>query len=339
MAQDLLPEDILIVLDKGEMAPFYLFFGPDEFMMERVISRIREEYIPESARDFNLEICYGGETEPSEIVNRAQTMPFMAKNRLIIVRRTEEFKADRLERFLAYLDNPVVSTCLIFLTSKTDFKTKFYKKLRSAGRAVDFKEIKSSQITPWIKRMARELGLNIGVQACLYLQNVVGDRSRDLYSELVKLQIRYGKSEIGEKEIRELAIHGRTYNIFELMDALSVKDKGKSLSVLDRFLEEEDKKSAPLQIIGMLNRQIGMLWKTKAIVDNGGRSEDVALKLGLQSFQAGNFMKQSRHWSVEELEKGISLLYRADRLLKLGSRPGPVLEGLVLALCGYLEES
>jgi DNA polymerase III subunit delta len=339
MAQDLQPEDIFQALDKGDLATFYLFFGPDEFLMERVISRIREEYIPEACRDFNIEVCYGGETEPSDIISRAQTMPFMAKNRLIIVRRAEEFKADQLERFSAYLENPAASTCLIFLTSKTDFKTRFYKKIRSSGLAVDFKEIKSNQVPSWIKRMARELGLNIGVQACIYLQNVVGDRLRDLYSELVKLQIRYGRSEIGEKEIRELAIHGRTYNIFELMDALSVKDMRRSLSVLSRFLEEEDKRSAPLQIIGMLNRQIAMLWKTKAVVEGGGKSEDVVSKLGIQPFQAGNFMKQSRHWSFGELEKGISLLYRADRLLKLGSRPGPVLEEIVLTLCGYLEES
>jgi len=339
MTQDLQPEDILKSLDKGVLAPFYLFFGPDEFMMERVILRIREEYILESARDFNLEICYGGETDPSEIVNKAQTIPFLARNRLIIVRRTEEFKADQLERFLAYLENPVSTTCLLFMTAKTDFKTKFYKKIRAAGLAVDFKEIKSSQVATWIRRMAKEIGLNISGPACVYLQNIAGDRLRDLYSELTKLQIRYGKSEVGEKEIRELAIHGRTYNVFELMDALSVKDRRKSLFILARFLEEEDKKSAPLQIIGMLNRQIGMLWRTKEIVGNGGRAEDVASKLGLQAFQAGNYIKQSRHWSVEDLDKGISLLYRADRLLKLGSRPGPVLEGLVLSLCGYLDES
>ena len=334
MARDLLPEDILRSLEKGKLAAFYLFFGPDEFMMERVVSRIREEYIPESARDFNLEICYGGETDASEIVNKAQTVPFLAKNRLIIVRRTEEFKADQLERFLPYLEKPVSSTCLIFLSSKTDFRKNFYNKFRNSGCAVDFKELKSNQVAPWIKKMARELGVNIDGQACVYLQDIVGDRLRDIYSELVKIQIRYGKTVVGEDEIRELAIHGRTYNIFELMDALSVKDKAKTLSVLGRFLEEEDKKSAPLQIIGMLNKQIGKIWKTKMVLETGGRSEDVALKLGLQPFAAGKLIKQSKNWSLEELENAISLLYRSDRLLKLGSRPGPVLEGLVLELCG-----
>ncbi len=88
MARDLLPEDILRSLEKGKLAAFYLFFGPDEFMMERVVSRIREEYIPESARDFNLEICYGGETDASEIVNKAQTLSFLAEKRLFIGIRT-----------------------------------------------------------------------------------------------------------------------------------------------------------------------------------------------------------------------------------------------------------
>lgn len=337
MARDLQPEEVLRSLDKGELSPCYLFFGPDEFTMERVVSSVRERYIPESARDFNLEICYGGETDPSDIVNRAQTVPFMAKNRLIIVRRAEEFKAEQLERFLPYLNNPVKSSCIIFMSAKADFRKNFYNKFRSEGCAVDFRELKPGQIGPWIRKTAREMGLNISPQACVYLQEITGDRLRDLYSELTKIRIRYGEAEIGEKEIRELAVNGRTYDIFKLVDAISIKDIGKSLSILNSFLEEEDKKAAPLQIIGMLNRQISMMWKTRAIVDSGGRSEDVASKLGIQPFQAGNFMKHSRHWSHEELEKGISLLYRSDRLLKLGSRPGPVLEGLVLGLCGHLD--
>ncbi|MFC1868135.1 DNA polymerase III subunit delta [Thermodesulfobacteriota bacterium] len=334
MAGDLLPEDLLKSLDKGKLAPFYLLYGPDEFRLERGLSRIKKEFIPESARDFNLEICYGGETDPFEVINRAQTIPFVARNRLIIVRRTEEFTANQLEKFLPYLENPVTSTCLIFIASRTDFKRKFYKKIKSSGLAVNFTELKSNQIVPWIRKTAREMGLNMDGQACVYLQQIVGNRLSDLYSELAKLQLRHGNQEIGEEEVKKLVIHSRIYSIFELMNAVSVKDCGESLSVLNRFLEEEDKRSAPLQVIGMLNRQIGLLWQAKAIVEKGGKSKDVAAKLGLVPFSAGNFIKQSKYWSVNELENGISLLYQADRLLKSSSRPKPVLENLILCLCG-----
>ncbi|MFC1532081.1 DNA polymerase III subunit delta [Thermodesulfobacteriota bacterium] len=332
MAGDLPPEDILKSLEKGELAPFYLFYGPSELRLERVLEKIREDFIPESVRDFNLEICYGGETSPFDIINRAQTIPFMAQNRLIIVRRTEEFNAEQLNIFIPYLEDPSGSTCLIFISSKTDFKIKFYKKIRSSGLAVNFAELKSYQIVPWIKRTARELDLNIEGQACVYLHHIVGNRLRDLFSELVKLRLRYGNTDVGEKEVRELAIHSRIYSIFELMNAISEKDLGISLSVLNRFLEEEDKRSGPLQFIGMLNRQIALLWQTKAIIERGGKPKEVSAKLGLAPFSAGNFMKQSQHWSVGELEKGIALLYHADRLLKSGSRPGPVLENLILSL-------
>ena len=126
MPADLWPEDILKSLEKGDLAPFYLFYGPGEFRLERVLEKIRRDFIPESARDFNLEICYGGEMDPYEIINRAQTSPFMAKNRLLIIRRTEAYTTNQLDIFLPYLENPVLSTCLIFIASKTDFKKKFY---------------------------------------------------------------------------------------------------------------------------------------------------------------------------------------------------------------------
>ena len=93
MTGDRLPEDVLKSLERKQLAPFYLFYGPGEFRLEKVLDKIRDLFIPESARDFNIEILYGGEVDPTEIINRAQTIPFLGQNRLIIVRRTEDFSA------------------------------------------------------------------------------------------------------------------------------------------------------------------------------------------------------------------------------------------------------
>jgi len=210
---------------------------------------------------------------------------------------------------------------------------KFYKRIRTAGRAVDFKKLKDYQIVPWIKRAAKELGLNIDDQACAYLQHIAGNRQRNLYAELEKLHLRYGEITVDVAQVQELAIHSRIYTIFELMNKISEKNCGDSLTVLSRFLEEEDKKSAPLRVIGMLNRQIRLLWQTKSIVGKGGRKRDVAKMLGPARFSVDDFMKQSKYWSVKEFEKGLYLLYQADGLLKASSRPKPVLENLILSLC------
>ncbi len=333
MAGDLRPEDVIKALERGKLAPFYLFYGPNDFIIERILTRIRNEYIPESARDFNMEICYGGETKPSEVINRAQTIPFLASNRLIILRRIDSYKADQLNKFIPYLEKPVDSTCLIFMSAKTDFKKKFYKALRAAGAAVNFSELKANQVLPWIQTSAGEIGLNIDRNGCGMLQEITGTGLREIYSELEKLKLSYGDKQIGEQEVKELAINSRMYSIFELTDALSEKKTSKALSVLSRFLEEEDKKSAPLQIIGMLNRQIGLLWQVKALSAGGQNDREISSKVGIAPFLVTNYLRQCRNWTPGELKNGISLLYQTDRLLKSGSRPKPVLENLILSLC------
>ena len=332
MAGNLLPEEVLKSLDKGVLAPLYLFYGPDEFRREKVLDRIRNNFIPETSRDFNIEIFYGGETNPEEIISRARSLPFMAPSRLSIVRRIENYSKDSLNKFLPYIESPVETTCLIFISSKTDFKIKFYKTFKSAGMAVNFSALTESQATSWIKRMAAEIGLNIEGQACAYLQQIVGNSTRNLYGELEKLHLRHLDKTVGVNEVKALVIHSRMYTIFELMNLISLKKRSDALAVLNRFLEEEDKRSGPLRLIGMLNRQIRFLWLTKGIMEKGGRTGEVSKKLGLPHFSAREFAKQSRLWSAQELERGLSLLYRADGRLKSGSRPGPILETLLISL-------
>lgn len=333
MAGNPRPEDVVSALEKGELAPFYLFYGPNEFLLERVLGKIKKDYIPENARDFNMEICYGGETNPSDVINRARTVPFLSSRRLIILRRTDSYKADHLAEFLPYLEKPVNSTCLIFICSKTDFKKKFYKTVRSSGFAVNFAELATSQMVPWMMETARELELNINRRGCVLLQEITGNRLRDIYSELEKMKLSYGERKITEQEVKEMAINSRIYSIFELMDALSVKNLSNALSVLKRFLEEEDRKKAPLQIIGMLNRQIGLLWQSKEMSARRMNANEIASRLGIAPFSVRNLLKQAGYWTVEELERGISLMYEADRFLKSGSRAQPVLENLILSLC------
>ncbi|MGD8229152.1 MAG: DNA polymerase III subunit delta [Desulfobacteraceae bacterium] len=334
MARDLPPEDLLESLEKGQLAPFYLFYGHEEFRLEKVLDRIRNEFIPPSARDFNQEIFYAGEkTNPAEIISRCRSLPFLTGNRLIIVRRTEKFTTGELEAFLPYLERPADTTCLIFIASKTDFRRSFYKVIKEKGRAVNFTKLRESQVVPWIRGTARELGLKIDGQACAYLHQIVGNSLRDLYAELEKLNLRYGGEMVGVEQVKGLAIHSRVYTIFELMNKVSEKNCHESLAVLNRFLQEEDKKDAPLRILGMLNRQIRIIWQTKSILSRGGQISEVAKKLGLPDFSVREFARHAQGWSIEELEKAVDLLYKTDGLLKSGSRAKPALENLLFALC------
>ncbi len=88
MGLDLQPEQFLSQLKKGQLSPFYLFHGESDFELEKVLNKVRETFIPEDVRDFNLQIFYGhkgdmaGQTGPGDIIDAARSLPFMAQNRL-----------------------------------------------------------------------------------------------------------------------------------------------------------------------------------------------------------------------------------------------------------------
>lgn len=334
MSDDLQPDDVLKAAKKGQVAPFYLFYGPGEFRMERVLGALRTLLVPEAVRDFNLEVLYGDEPiGPEGIINKASSVPFIAQRRLIVLRRTESFTGDQLDRFLPYLDEPSSSTCLIFISSRTNFNTKFYKKFRSQGLAVLFDELKGKQIVPWIRRTASEdLEMTLDGEACAYLHAVVGNRPRELYSELEKLHLRYGKT-VSLDQVKEAVTHSRVYTVFELMDAVSIKDCGSSLRILKRYLEEEDPRDAPLGLISMLNRQVRLLWQTKAVLLKRGATQEVQKKTGLSGFPVKKLMEQAPRWTEEELGSALVRLHWSDDRLKSGSSPRVILETLILSLC------
>jgi len=327
------PEEVLKSLQKGRLAPVYLFYGPGEFRMEKVLDQIKTSLIPEGARELNQEILYGGESEPEKILEHARSLPFLAEHRLIIVRRTEAFPAEGLAKFVPYFENPSPSTCLIFVSSRTDFNRPFYKTLRSLGWAVKFEELKTQEVVPWLRKTASEMGFKINPQAAAYLHDIVGANSRELFGELEKLSLRF-QGEVGIEEVRESVKHSRVYTIFELTNQVSSRNREASLVVLNRFLEEEDKRDAPLRVIGMLNRQVRLLWWTKSLDAKGSDPKDVMKQLGIHYYGAVDLLKHSKRWKSGELESAFELLYRADGRIKSGSRPKPVLESLLLSLCG-----
>ncbi|MBW1673581.1 MAG: DNA polymerase III subunit delta [Deltaproteobacteria bacterium] len=161
------------------------------------LDTIKKDFIPEEVKAFNLETLYGGEVSAQEILNRAHIVPFMSSHRLLIVRGTENFTKDAYQQFLSYMDNPVDSTCIIWISSTTDLTGAFYKRFKELGKAVNFKKLSERQVYNWLQKRAKELELDIDKEASSFIYQIVGSSLRDLFSEIFKLSLRYPHSQIG----------------------------------------------------------------------------------------------------------------------------------------------
>ena len=333
--QDLTPDNVSISLKKGVLAPFYLFYGPEEFWIELTLDKVKKDLIPDSVKEFNLEILYGGEISPQEILNRAHLLPFMSSHRLIIVRGTENFAQSDLGLFLPYLDSPVDFTCIIWVSGKADLTGAFYKRFRERGRAVHFRKLSERQAYSWIQKRAKELGLSIDRNASEILYQMVGSSLRDLFSEILKLSLRHPNSRIGVDQIEELATFSRLFTVFDLVDYVSKKDASHAIAALGRLFDTQGRDSnATLGILGMVARQVRLILKTKSGLTIGGGRRGVTDRLRpLPNFVIEKCIAQERFWQEGELEEALNHIYDADGLIRSGVRGDLVLEGLIFHLC------
>jgi DNA polymerase-3 subunit delta len=332
---DLTPESVLSALNKGALAPFYLFYGPEEFWLEITLDAIKKALIPESLKEFNMETLYGGEISSAEIINRASLLPLMSSRRLVIVRETQNLARGELERFVAYVENPLDSTCIIWVWGKAELSHVFCKRCRELGRAVHFRKLSDRQVYPWIQKRADELGLVIERDAAALLNQAVGSSLRDLFSELSKLSLRYPGSRTGVEQIKELTTFSRLFTVFDVVDFVGRRDAPGAMRALTRLFDVQGRDSSSvLGILGMLARQIRLLLKTKEGLKGTGGKGRVAERLRpLPQFVIEKCIAQEKIWDESELEKALRRFYDADGLIRTGSRGDLVLESLVFQLC------
>lgn len=332
MSKDLSPETVLSHLEASNVAPYYLFHGHSDFLKERIIDKFKHTVLDPATIDFNFQTLYADEAAPEEVLEAARSMPFMGQCRVVVVRRVDSYNKGEQEVFLPYLDDPVSSTHLLFVASAVDFRQPLFAKIKKVGRSVAFTPPKEGKIVPWLQATARDMGLKISSEACAYLHQVVGNNLMELYGELEKLSVRYGDRSIGVEHVREMAINTRAHSIFELMDAVSEKDSAKALKTLHRLLEQEGKDSA-LSVVGMLNRQLRLLWQVKTLKKQR-RLKEIPSLLGIPQFVARKLQFQVERWEEEELQQFLESLCLADSRLKSGSRKDIILDHLVISLCG-----
>ncbi len=337
MSYDLSPEAIIRHLDNHNLAPFYLFYGPSEFLKETVLAKLKKLVLDPATAELNYQSFYADEAGAEQVIEAARSLPFMSDHRVVVVRRAEAFSRSDQEKFLPYLDSPVESTYLIFLTVEGNLRHPLFSRIRKYGTAVRFLALKETQVITWLLATARDMGINISREACAYLRQIVGDRLMELHGELQKLATRYGSRRIGVEQVQEMATKTRPYSVFELMDHLSEKDCKKALEALHRLLDQGGKNSA-LPILGMLNRQFRLLWKARHLT-KGGAQKQAPSALGVPPFLARKLLVQAGRWSEVQLRDFLESLCLADSRLKSGSQENVILDHLVISLCkGYAGE-
>ena len=70
--------------------PVYLLYGEEEFLVDQAITLFNQYVVDEGTRDFNYDVFYAKEAQPSAILDVAETLPMMATRRVVVIKDVEK---------------------------------------------------------------------------------------------------------------------------------------------------------------------------------------------------------------------------------------------------------
>ena len=116
---------------KEIISAVYLFYGEEEYLKQQYKQKMKEVLLPEGDT-MNLTVYEGKSADPQEIMAQAETMPFFADYRLILVENSGFFKSGGGD-LAEYVSRIPQETVLVFIEKEVDKRSRLYKAVKSGG--------------------------------------------------------------------------------------------------------------------------------------------------------------------------------------------------------------
>lgn len=304
-------------VEKGDMHPFYLFYGDEVFLAEDALKKIKAKVFEDSLADFNLDTFYGAEVEVEDLGAALETLPMMGQKRLVILKDAHLLKAAQLEKIADYVSVPIDTTIFVAVFESVDQRKKIFKDLFKKMTVIEFPEVSDRFIPSWIDRIARAYGKTIAPPVANALQNLVGNRLIDLNNEINKLSLFIGeKKEIENQDIEAVVSKYRMDSVFELTNAIAAKQTEKALKIQKYLLDQGE---SEVGILAMVTRHMRILLLTQEALQKRMNGPALSSYVGVPPYFVSQYVQNSKDWPYNKLTKAYQKLLETDRNLKSSS--------------------
>lgn len=325
-------------LEKGDLSPLYFIFGEEPYLLNQSVERFKFAVLTEGAIDFNYSLFYASDADVSSIRDAVETLPMMARQRLVIVKEAQELTDKEWGELETLISAPVDSTVFVLLASRVDKRKKQMRLLLEAADCVEFKKPYENQIPGWVKYIAGNLGLDIAEDAILLLARLVGSHLSEIEAELKKLADFIGdRKRIEVSDVAQVVSRSKEENVFDFTRAIGECDR---VGALERLVHLLDQGQSEIGIVSLLARHIRLLLTVKRGLEQGLSGAKLAHSAQVPPYFLDNYVAQSRSWSVKKLEQTLIVLAETDKALKSSPLSSHIwLENLVLKTCSQPSRS
>lgn len=298
----------------GDLKHAYLLYGEEQYLIRQYRDKIIKAAVPEGDT-MNFTAFSGEGINPKELIDLAETLPFFADSRLILIEDSGFFKKSP-EELADYFAEVPESTRFLFVEKEVDKRSKLYKALTKMGNAVEFKQQTDEILSRWVGSRIKKVGKNITRDAYNLFIQKTGTDMENIDKELEKLICYCLDKEIIEPaDVEAVTTEQISNKIFEMVDAISTHQQKKALELYYDLLAL---KEAPMRILFLITRQFQILLTVKIMTNKGFGNKDIASKAGCPEWAVKKYQSQARSYSVDQLRGALEQGGSYEEAVKTG---------------------
>lgn len=293
--------------------PVYLLYGSERYLVTLYRSKLKDAILAgDDGMNFNA--FEGKAIDWNEVVGIAETLPFFSERRLILFDNTGIFKS--ASDFADYLPNMPGSTCLVFCETEVDKRSRMYKEVAKLGYACELNGPEEKDLRIFIASRLKKDGKNITGNDVDYLLDTVGADMLNISNEIEKL-VAYtsGRDVVTRADIDAVCVQQISGKIFQLTEAIAMKNKKLALSHYNTMIQMREK---PLAILFQIIRHFNYLLQTSELLARGSSNNAIASALGIKAFIAGKYAGQCRNFTRQALLDAITYGTELETQVKTG---------------------
>jgi DNA polymerase-3 subunit delta len=299
--------------------PVYLLYGEERFLVDYYAQALAEANLDAGNALMNRD-CFDGKAVPSQqIIDAANTLPFLSEKRVVYVRDSQLFAAGRKndsEALAEYLPQIPESTLLIFVEKDVDKRNRLFKQVITTGRGTECTHPTPGELLKWVQNVFRKMGKSISTQNGTHLLRTVSHHMVAVRAEAEKLAAHAGgRVEITEADIDAVCCPSMETRVFDLIGAVGNGQGSKALRLYHSMILM---KESPLMVLTMLARQFRLILQCKAAFERKMAYAEIIQALSLRGFIVDECLRQGKHFSVERLIRALEDCLDMDIRVKTG---------------------
>lgn len=301
-------------IKQGTLKQIYLLYGEERYLKRQYTERLREALCNEGD-DMNTHYYEGKDISVGEIIDLAETLPFLAERRVIFISGSGLFKSGG-EKMAEYLSSPNETTYFIFTEDEVDKRSKLFKTVQSKGYAAEFGIQDENTLKRWIAGILKREGKSITENTVQLFISKTGTDMDNIHMELEKL-ICYtlDRSVVTDADVESICTNRVSNHIFDMVNAIADRQTEKALSLYYDLLAL---KEPAMRILFLIARQCNMLLQVKEMKARGFDNKAIGSAISLPPFIAGKYVTQASKFKISDLRRAVEQCVEAEEAVKSG---------------------